>query len=100
MRRGGKGDAISLIAFHNAPLFKAGFFTQKDLNNFIINVVCVNSEDIKTIQEKITKRFFEAVGQTDGIFLDVKLVGSIAHEKTGKFKSVISHCNDKGTLVV
>jgi hypothetical protein len=27
MRRGGKGDAIPLIAFHNAPLFKAGFFT-------------------------------------------------------------------------
>ena len=27
MRRRGKGDAIPLIAFHNAPLFKAGFFT-------------------------------------------------------------------------
>jgi MHS family shikimate/dehydroshikimate transporter-like MFS transporter len=32
MRRGGKGDAIPLIAFHNAPLFKAGFFT---LNRFL-----------------------------------------------------------------
>jgi phenylacetate-CoA ligase len=72
---------------------------QKDLNNFMINVVCVNSEDIKTIQEKITERFFEAVGQTDGIFLDIKWVDTIPHEKTGKFKSVISHCNDKGTLV-
>ena len=29
MRCGGRGDAIPLIAFHNAPLFKAGFFTQK-----------------------------------------------------------------------
>jgi hypothetical protein len=28
MRRVGKGDAIPLIAFHNAPLFKAGFFTE------------------------------------------------------------------------
>jgi MFS family permease len=28
MRRGGKGDAIPLIDFHNAPLFKAGFFIQ------------------------------------------------------------------------
>ena len=72
---------------------------QKDLNHFIIKVVCVNSEDIKTIQEKITKRFFEAVGQADGMYLDIKLVGSIPHEKTGKFKSVISHCIDKGTLV-
>jgi uncharacterized membrane protein (DUF373 family) len=27
MRRGGKGDAIPLIAFHNAPLLEAGFFT-------------------------------------------------------------------------
>jgi phenylacetate-CoA ligase len=71
---------------------------QKDMNHFIINVVCVNSEDIKKIQEKITERFFEAVGQADGIFLDIKLIGSIAHEKTGKFKSVISHCNDRGTL--
>ena len=25
MRRGGMGDVILLIAFHNAPLFKAGF---------------------------------------------------------------------------
>jgi two-component system sensor histidine kinase BaeS len=30
MRRGDKGDAIPLIAFHNAPLFKAGFFTWAD----------------------------------------------------------------------
>jgi hypothetical protein len=28
MRRGGKGDAIPLIAFHNAPLLEAGFFTE------------------------------------------------------------------------
>ena len=27
MRSGGKGDAIPLIEFFNAPLFKAGFFT-------------------------------------------------------------------------
>ena len=31
MRRGGKGDAIPLIAFHNAPLFRAGFFTLGDV---------------------------------------------------------------------
>jgi hypothetical protein len=38
MRRGGKGDAIPLIAFHNAPLLEAGFFTKKA---FLVDIVVV-----------------------------------------------------------
>jgi hypothetical protein len=44
MRRGGKGDAIPLIAFHNAPLFKAGFFT---LSYFNETGRCFNKKDEK-----------------------------------------------------
>jgi hypothetical protein len=43
MRRGGKGDAIPLIAFHNAPLFKAGFFIQ--LKSEIFNAIWTKCQE-------------------------------------------------------
>ena len=46
MRRGGKGDAIPLIAFHNAPLFKAGFFTHR------LNIKCGMGCSRKTTSQK------------------------------------------------
>jgi hypothetical protein len=46
MRRGGKGDAIPLIAFHNAPLLEAGFFTIVTANAICIldNVPKIDSD--------------------------------------------------------
>jgi hypothetical protein len=43
MRRGGKGDAIPLIAFHNAPLFTAGFFIQ--LKSEIFNAIWTKCQE-------------------------------------------------------
>jgi hypothetical protein len=50
MRRGGKGDAIPLIAFHNAPLFKAGFFTSPDISvSCILLQICIFPLLIETL---------------------------------------------------
>jgi hypothetical protein len=59
MRRGGKGDAIPLIAFHNAPLFKAGFFTQiaLDVPGFEGRVI---SNPLRTVAKMAAVPFCEA----------------------------------------
>jgi phenylacetate-CoA ligase len=85
-------ESVLLSGLYSVPGVVQVQVVQEDLNRFIINLVCENDRDSKAAQKKVAENFLETLGRAEGIFVDTKPVDVISQEKSGKFKSVISHC--------
>jgi len=56
-------------------------------------MVCYRDEDVAAVRHKVYEAFLDMLGRSGEIRLDIEPVHAITPEKSGKIRSVISHCS-------